>query len=76
MENPTITIPIDPETAQAYNSATPEEKRKMQALVSLWLRELAAKESPSIQEVLDEVGRKARARGLTPEILNSILKGT
>ena len=75
MANPTITIPIDPETALAYNSATPEEKRKMQALLSLWLRELAVSESPSLQQVLDEVGQKARARGLTAEILNSILKG-
>jgi len=75
LANPTITIPLDPETARAYDSATPEEKRKMQALLSLWLRELAAHEGPSLQEVLDEVGRKAKARGLTPEILDSLLKG-
>jgi len=73
--NRTITIPVDPETAQAYNSATPEERRKMQALLSLWLREVAINGSPSLQTVLDDVGRKARARGLTPEILESILKG-
>jgi len=75
MAEPTITIPLDPETARAYESATPEEKRKMQALLSLWLRELAAGEPSSIQQVLEEVGRKARARGLTPEILDSLLKG-
>jgi hypothetical protein len=27
-----------------------------------------------LQQVLDEAGRKAQARGLTPEILESILK--
>lgn len=75
MGNTTITIPIDPETARAYNSASPEEKRKMQALLSLWLRELAVSESPSLQQVLDDVGKKARARGLTADILESILKG-
>jgi len=75
MANPTITIPLDPETARVYNSATPEEKRKIQALLSLWLRELAAGEYPSLQQVLDEVGRKAKARGLTPEMLDSLLKG-
>jgi hypothetical protein len=75
MTNPTITIPLDPETARAYNSAAPEEKRKIQALLSLWLRELAAGEYPSLQQVLDEVGRKAKSRGLTPEVLDSILKG-
>jgi len=75
MTNPTITIPLDPETARAYNSAAPEEKRKIQALLSLWLRELAAGEYPTLQQVLDEVGRKAKSRGLTPEVLDSILKG-
>jgi hypothetical protein len=73
--DPTITIPLDPQTAQAYNSAAPEEKQKMHALLRLWLRELASGEYPPLQQVLDEAGRKARARGLTPELVNSILKG-
>jgi hypothetical protein len=47
----------------------------MQALLSLWLRELAAGQYPSLQQVLDDVGHKAKARGLTPEILDSLLKG-
>ncbi|PYU05710.1 MAG: hypothetical protein DMG33_10165 [Acidobacteria bacterium] len=75
MANPIITIPLDPQTAKAYNSAGPEEKRKIQALLSLWLRELTVGEFPSLQEVLDQVGRKAKARGLTPEMLDSLLKG-
>ncbi len=75
MANPTITIPLDQQTAQAYDSAPPEEKRKIQALLSLWLRELAAGERPSLQSVLDRVARKAQDRGLTPEILESLLRG-
>jgi hypothetical protein len=75
MANTTITIPLDPQTARAYDSASPEEKRKMQALLSLWLRELAAGDYPSLQRVLDEVGSKARAKGMTPEVLNSLLEG-
>jgi hypothetical protein len=75
MANPTITIPLDPQTAQAYDSATPEEKRKIQALLGLWVRELAAGELPSLQQVLNEVGRRAKDRGLTPEMLDSLLKG-
>ena len=75
MANPTITIPLDPQTAQAYNSAAPDEQRKIQALLGLWLRELAAGEYPSLQQVLDEVADKAKSRGLTPEILDSLLKG-
>lgn len=75
MPNPTITIPLDPQTARAYDSASPQEKRKMQALLSLRLRELASSQYPSLQQVLEDVGQKAQARGLTPEILDSLLKG-
>ena len=71
----TITIPLDPQTAQAYSAVPAEEKQKIQALVSLWLRELTAGESPSLQRILDEVGRKAQERGLTPEMLDHLLKG-
>jgi hypothetical protein len=75
MRTRTITIPVDPQTAQAYGAAGDEEKRKIQVLLSLWLRELAASEPPSLQQVLDEAGRKAQSRGLTPEILDSLLTG-
>jgi hypothetical protein len=74
MADSTITIPLDSQTARVYESAPPEEKRKIQALVSLWLRELAANRYPSLQQVLDEVGGKAKAAGLTSEILDSLLK--
>lgn len=76
MSNPSITIPVDPETARAFDAAPPEKRRKMEALVGLWLRDLATDRVESLQEVLDEVGRKAQARGLTQEILDSILKGS
>lgn len=75
MANVSITIPLDPQTAHAYDSASPEEKRKMQALLSLWLRELATGDTPSLQQVLDDVGARARGKGLTPEVLDSLLKG-
>jgi hypothetical protein len=75
MANPTITIPLDPQTARAYDSAAPEDKQKIKALLSLWVRELAAGQYPSLQDVLDEVGRKAKERGLTQETLDSLLKG-
>jgi hypothetical protein len=75
MAKPTISIPLDPQTARAFKAAPREKKRKIQALLSLWLRELASGEDSSLQEVLDEVGRKAKARGLTPAVLDTLLKG-
>jgi hypothetical protein len=75
MANTKITIPLDAKTARAYAAARPAEKRKIRALLSLWLRELAAEKYTSLERVLDEVGRKAKARGLTAEKLESLLKG-
>jgi hypothetical protein len=75
MQNRTISIPLDPQTAQAYAAFRAEEKLKIQALVSLWVRELTARELPTLQQVLDETGRKAQESGLTPEMLDSLLKG-
>lgn len=69
-----ITIPLDSQTAQAYDLVRAEEKRKIKALIALWLRELTASDRPSLTDVLDEVGRKAQARGLTPEMLDSLLR--
>lgn len=75
MANPTITIPLDSQTAQVYNSASAEEKRKMKTLLGLWLRELVRGEQRSLQQILDATGRKAQARGLTPEMLESLVEG-
>jgi hypothetical protein len=70
-----ITIPLDPETAKAFREARPTEKRKMQALVSLWLRDLAAEKPATLKHILDDVSEKAVQRGLTPKILDALLKG-
>ena len=70
-----ITIPLDSKTAQAYASASLEDKRKLQALLGLYLRELTTRDLPSLQKLLDEIGTKAKARGLTPEVLDTLLKG-
>lgn len=67
-----ITIPLDSETAQIYKSASAEDQKKLRLLLSLWLREFAVSPRP-LKEVMDEISGKARARGLTPEILESLL---
>jgi len=74
MVNMNITIPLDPETARAYESAGIAEKRRIQFLLSVWLRQLTTGKSRSLEEILDEAGRQAQERGLTPEILESLLR--
>ena len=66
-----ISIQVSDTAARAYEAASPEE-RKLDALLTLRLTE-ASRESRSIEQVIDELGRKARERGLTPEILDEIL---
>ena len=75
MRKASITIPVDAKTARAYDSAGPREKRKIQVLLTLWLKELTAGEGKQLRQILDEAGRKAKERGLTQELLDSLLKG-
>ena len=67
-----ITIPLDTDTAQIYTQAPSDVQKKLRLLLSLWLREFAVSPRP-LQTVLDEISKKAQSRGLTPEILESLL---
>ncbi len=73
MELETITIPLDTETARIYNGASEEDQRKIQLLMKLFLRDFVGL-ARSLNEIMDEIGQKAEERGLTPEILEQLLK--
>lgn len=72
MNKETITIEVSPEAARTYRSASPEERRRVQAVVATLLqdRETAARE---LDQIMDEMGRTARERDLTPEMLEQML---
>ncbi len=106
----TITVPVDSGVAEYYRSASDVERRKIELLVNLHLRDMMAlakrrqedeaargecweadlerrradllvklgldkvpESGKSLQEIMTEMSRKAQERGLTPEILQSIL---
>jgi hypothetical protein len=69
MAEETITIQLDSETAKAYKSAHAGDQRKMQALLRLWLRDLAAADSSTLKKIMSDLSKKAQARGLTSERL-------
>jgi hypothetical protein len=69
-----ITIPVDADTARAYQAASPEDQKKMQILLRLRLRELTSLPNVPLRELMDEIGAQAEARGLTPEILETLLQ--
>ncbi|HKS29290.1 MAG TPA: hypothetical protein VJS44_15785 [Pyrinomonadaceae bacterium] len=74
MSSEAITLEIDSEAAQAFKSASAEERAKLQVLLGIWLKEYARADAASLKETMAEISQKAQTRGLTPEILESILE--
>jgi len=72
MQTEAITIRVDPQAARAYRAAPDEERRKLDLLLSLRLQD-ALHPSGSLQDLMREISRNAQERGLTPEIVESIL---
>jgi hypothetical protein len=67
-----ITIRVDREAAQAYRAASEQERRKLDLLLSLRLQD-ALHAGVSLKDLMRTINSKAQERGLTPEILESIL---
>ncbi len=69
----TITIPIDTELARIYNTASVEDQKKFQALLVFFLRSIAASGQLDLNTLMDTISDRAQARGLTPDVLESLL---
>ena len=69
-----ITIEVDEEVARAYTEASAQDRLKMKILVNLKLRDFITNPPRPLREVMDEMAAEAAANGLTPEILESILR--
>ncbi|MBE9165905.1 MULTISPECIES: hypothetical protein [Microcoleaceae] len=72
MQTKTIAIRVNAEVAKIFEAASEEQRRKLEALLSLKLRDAIRRKRP-LEEVMSEMSRNAQSRGLTPEILDSIL---
>ncbi len=70
----TISLHVDVNTARAFSTAAPEERRKLELLLNLRLRELIEQAPRPLNEVMDEIGRHAEEKGMTPELLESLLR--
>jgi hypothetical protein len=68
-----ISIAVGSDAAQAFVTSTGEERRKIELLLDLRLRELVSGPQRSLSEIMDEIGRHAEAKGMTPELLASLL---
>ncbi|MBM3238809.1 hypothetical protein FJZ31_21170 [Candidatus Poribacteria bacterium] len=67
-----ITISVSADVANVYRAASEEERCKLDVLVKLRLRD-ATRTKTSLKQIMWEISQNAQKRGLTPEILQSIL---
>ncbi len=58
--------------AAAYRNAFENDRSKLDLMVNLRLREVTSR-GKSLQETMSEISRNAQQRGLTSDILQSIL---
>jgi putative lipase involved disintegration of autophagic bodies len=69
-----IKVPLD--VAENYWNATEEERQKIEEKIAFYVQSstLSRKESlDKLYKTMDTIGQKAQERGLTPEILESLL---
>ncbi len=72
METQPITIHVNPGTTRIFEAASEEQRRKFEALLSLKLNQVT-REKKTLEAAMDDISQKAQERGLTQEILDSIL---
>jgi hypothetical protein len=73
MNTATIPLEVDADTARAFVEASAQDRRKLQLLLGLRLRELTARPIRPLKDIMDDIGRYAEERGLTAETLESLL---
>ena len=67
-----IIVAVDPEVAAVYQSASDSERRKLDLLVNLRLHDATAS-ATSLRDIMLDISRNAQQRGLTEDLLKSIL---
>ena len=72
MSTDAITIHVNSEVAQAYLTASAEDRRKMDFIVNFHLADYLRLNEP-LEKFIEDMSREAQSRGLTPEILASLL---
>lgn len=72
MTTATIKMKLDADTASIFTEAPAEDRNKLSILWGVILREYKMAPTP-LRELMSELSAKVKARGLTPEELDSIL---
>lgn len=72
MTTATINIKLDADTANIFTKAPAKDRNKLCVLWGVLLREYKAASLP-LSKLMDQIGARAKARGLTADKLKSIL---
>jgi len=77
MDTEPIPLLVDREAAQAFWKSSPQEREQLGLELGLWLKRRGHQPTPEDKArfvaLVREIGTRAPERGLTPEILESIL---
>lgn len=68
-----ITIQVSPEVADAYQTASDAERRKIQVFIEVLLQKKTDADVALLRGLMNDLSDRVKARGLTPEILDAIL---
>lgn len=73
-----ITIKVSSEVAQAYRNATEKEREELQlkiaAIIESQFQATRQSSIANLRNTMDKASLEAQSKGLTPEILESILR--
>ena len=69
-----ITIQVDAEAARVDTDASPQDRMKIEMPLSLHLQDFVTNPPGPLSEVIDDISARAVQRGLTLEVLDSILR--
>lgn len=65
----TVQIEVKEDTAQRIEQLTKSEKNELSRFIDVWLQDRR-----SLREVMDDISEYAQRQGLTPELLDKLLK--
>jgi hypothetical protein len=69
-----IPLEVKPKIAAAYQALSSAEREQITKIVTLLLQNPAESDLAFLRRIMDDISDKAEANGLTPEILESMLK--
>jgi hypothetical protein len=68
-----LTLQLEAEAVEIFRNISDTDQEKLEILVSSLFKEYKKSDHSTLKKTMDEISEKAQARGLTPEILETIL---